>query len=527
MVTKENSRVAAEHYAYLKEHGRTLYVRDNDITYEFEPMTEENVFIHKEKDTQELPVWEASRDRLPALIWEGRKDAVACYDKAWEIAFRNLRTCKSEDAMVSNYIDTAFNGFLFMWDSSFITMFGKYASRVFDFQKTLDNFYARQHMDGYICREISEETPGEQFHRHDPASTGPNILPWAEWESYLITGDRERISRVFPPLVAYHRWLRKNRTWPDGSYWSSGWGCGMDNMPRQQDGYDCKFSHGHMVWLDACIQQVLSCKILMNMASLLGREDDIGDMKTEKEKLTALINEKLWDEESGFYYDLWPDGRLNGVKTIGAYWALLAGIVPEERLDRFIAHLENEKEFKRPHRVPTLSADHPKYREDGGYWLGSIWAPTNYMVLKGLRACGREDLAYDIALNHVENVCRVFAETGTIWENYAPEICRQGKPAKSEFVGWSGLIPIADIIEFVFGIRNDAERGRLIWHIRRSEKHGILRYPIAGGTADLICPAFAPGEKPKPEMSATAPVNVLVIYPDGTREEFELGRQVK
>ena len=42
----------------------------------------------------------------------------------------------------------------------------------------------------------------------------------------------------------------------------------------------------------------------------------------------------------------------------------------------FIAHLDNEAEFKRPHRVPTLSADHPLYEEYGGSWKGGVWAPT-------------------------------------------------------------------------------------------------------------------------------------------------------
>jgi hypothetical protein len=36
-----------------------------------------------------------------------------------------------------------------MWDSAFILLFARYGSRAFDFQRTLDNFYAKQHPDGY------------------------------------------------------------------------------------------------------------------------------------------------------------------------------------------------------------------------------------------------------------------------------------------------------------------------------------------------------------------------------------------
>jgi GTP-binding protein Era len=44
-------------------------------------------------------------------------------------------------------------------------------------------------------------------------------------------------------------------------------------------------------------------------------------------------------------------------------------IVPRERLPRFGAHLESESEFKRVHRVPSLSADTAGYDPDGGLWL--------------------------------------------------------------------------------------------------------------------------------------------------------------
>jgi hypothetical protein len=45
---------------------------------------------------------------------------------------------------------------------------------------------------------------------------------------------------------------------------------------------------------------------------------------------------------------------LSEVKTIGAYWTLLAGVVPQERLTKFVGHLDNPAEFKTPHRVPAL-----------------------------------------------------------------------------------------------------------------------------------------------------------------------------
>ena len=499
----------------IAKEGHRHYEANTDFAYLWEPLVAENTFLTKEKDAAPLPTYEESVPLLPELVWEGRPEAVACYHTAWKIAFGNLRSPQDYDGMVSNFIDTAFNDHLFMWDSSFITMFGKYGVHAFNFQRTLDNFYARQHMDGFICRELAEKVKGDQFHRFDPVSTGPNILAWTEWESFLVTGDTERIAAVFPPLLAYHLWLKQYRTWPDGTYWSTGWACGMDNQPRQQPGVSDTYHHGHMVWADTCIQQIISCQMLIRMAALIGREKDVQALREEEAALTDVVNRKLWNDEDAFYYDLWPNGEQNKVKSIGAYWALLAGIVPEHRLDAFIAHLENPKEFNRPHPIPSLSADHPLYDENGGYWRGGVWSPTNYMVLKGLEKYGYHRLAAEIAERHVRAVFNVYKATGTLWENYAPEHSKPGDPAKDHFVGWAGLSPIAMVIEYVFGIHSNTKDRIITWHIHRTDRHGVVRYPLGDACVDLICPARREGEKPLIEARSDIPLTLRVVWPDG------------
>ena len=492
-----------------------LYKVNNDMSYFDSPYVQRNVFLKMPAENAELPTYEAVKARLPKPIYPGHADVVACYDYAWQIAFANLRPADEASRFVSNYIDTAFNGFLFMWDSSFIVMFGKYASHIFSFQKTLDNFYSHQHRDGFICREICEYEIGEHFTRHDPSATGPNVLAWSEWESYLQTGDTDRLAKVFDPLLGYHLWLKDNHTWRDGSYWSTGWGCGMDNQPRLEPQYHCIFSHGHMVWADTCIQQVLSAKVLVKMAKALGRESDAGItlLKEEIENLTAIINEKLWSEKDAFYYDLYRSGKQNGVKSVGAYWSLVADLIPKERLASFIAHLDNEKEFKRPCRVPSLSADHPDYREGGDYWRGSVWAPTNYMILKGLEANGYHDLAYDIAKNCLDNVVEVFRKTGTLWENYAPESANRGERAKDAFVGWSGLFPISILFEYVFGIKPYAREKKIVWHLTLTEEHGVRDYPLGDATVDLVASArTSPEEEPRITVKSNTPVTVEIIW---------------
>ena len=467
-----------------------------------------------------LPTFLESRDLLPAPFWAGKEDVIKCYWKTWEIAFGNLRMPPQGSPLISNFIDTAFNGATFMWDSAFMSMFGSYGNRAFNFQGTLDNFYGRQRDDGYICREILIKDGSECFERHDPSSTGPNILPWAEWEYYLKFGDKERLSKVFPALVAFGQWFKRYRSWPDGTYYSSGLGCGMDNQPRLPEGFDDKFDHAHMSWVDTTLQQILSDRLLLKMADELGRTDEIADLREEAPALSRLVNQHLWDEREGFYFDRLRDGKLSSVKTVGAYWALLAGIVPTERMERFLDHLKNPREFNRPHRIPSLSADHPAYdKQTGNYWLGGVWAPTNYMVLRGLSHVNEDSLAHEIAVNHLQNVVGTFNSTGTVWENYAPESASQGNPAKPDFVGWTGLSPIAILLEYVLGLRADAAHRKLLWDVRLLEAHGVSGYPLGSDTVlDLKCEArHSVSEEPLIEAGANRPLTLTVRWARGEK----------
>jgi len=511
-------------------------------THVSNPWVEENHFLSLLPSDRELPSFRQARETLPDPFWTDHSAAVACYWRAWELAFSNLKRPNSENDFVANYCDTAFNGNLFMWDSSFITCFGVYGRRAFNFQRTLDNFYRKQHVDGFICREISAIDGLDCFHRFDPSSTGPNVLAWAEWNHYVKTGDVHRLEMVFPSLVAYHEWLRTYRTWQDGSYWSTGWGSGMDNLPRVMKGHHIDWGNGHMTWVDATFQAILSGKVLLRMAVLLKREAEVRGLREEVEHLIDYSKKYLWNEQLNFYCDRFANGDLSTVKHIGAYWTLLAESTPEIHLSRLVTHLENPAEFNRVHRIPALSADDPGYSGTGDYWCGGVWAPTNYMVLKGLDEIGQNDLAHDIAKNHLENVVRVFEsddtswagaeqfrryfhladlevdDKHTLWENYAPDAIEPGSHSKPGYVGWTGLPPIAVLLEDVFGITPDANSNQITWHIRLLDEHGVRHYPLGlNGLLDLKCNRRnSPLDRPLIEIHSDIPLTMKVIWEGGT-----------
>lgn len=444
-----------------------------------QPLVEKNPFRQQKYTPQAIPVFSEARSQLPVPILPDHPEWVEMYWRAWEIAWSNLHRPKPGSGFVANYIDAAFNENTFMWDTAFMTQFGVYGRRAFSFIDSLNNFYAKQHDDGFICREINMEAGYDFFPAFDPDATGPNVLAWAEWRYYRISGDDGRFADVFWPLLAYHQWMRANRTWPSGLYWATGLSSGMDNQTRVPDS---SRHHRHWTWVDASVQAALNCFMLARMATLLGEGELARELEAERRTLHQLINRHLWNDKLKFYQDVDPQGHFSMVKSIGAYWALLDDeLAPADRLEPFVQHLREKGVFKTPHRVPSQSADSEGYdAETGAYWRGGVWPPTNFMVLKGLHSVGQHALAHEIARNHLGNVCTVYQHTDTFWENYAPETAAPGSPAKPNFVGWTGLSAVAVLFEDVIGLYVDWPQRRVIWHryLDVPRHYGVLNYPL-------------------------------------------------
>ena len=329
---------------------------------------------------------------------------------------------------------------------------------------------------------------------------------------------------MFPVLAAYYKWLKLNRTWRNGTYWSSGWGTGMDNMPRVPEGYNTIYSNGHMIWLDACLQQIMVANILLKMGFYLERWQEIEEFEDDIKNLSAYINKNMWSERDGFLYDQYANDSLSTTQGIYAYWALHTDVLPKQRLDRLVEHLDDTCKFNRPHRVASLAADNPKYKANGRYWEGGVWPGTNYMVVSGLVEKGYRRLAHDIVMNHYNNVLKVYKKTGTFWEYYAPEDAAPGFMARKDFVGWTGLPPIADLIEYIFGIRADIQDSHVTLDVQLLDAYGIDRYPLGadGNISFKVAKRSSVNEKPKVTINTNIPFKLTLIWGDGESVEKEI-----
>jgi len=486
---------------------------------------------------------------------------------------------------------------VYLWDSSFITMFCNVASPLVPCISTLDNFYARQQPDGEICREMERKTgrcwapwinreckslasrfgwsgrrfieqesslsvefkngtfPGwdqtfervgaldnpfmgwlklENYRGHgdgrmwhefpdslkvtyvnrnvpqqNPIFTlealDNPVLAWAELENYQVTGDKERLERVWEPLVRYYGALQRLLTQGNGLYMTDF--ASMDNSPRNH------YLEGGGTAIDTSSQQVLFARNLARIAAILGKKEESQRYDREADELARTINRLLWDARREFYFDLTLDGQRVPVKTVAAYWTLLAHIASAGQARSLVEQLRNPSTFGRPNAIPTLAADEPLYDPDGGYWRGAVWAPTTTMVIRGLETYGFDNLARQIALQNINLVATVYKKTGTIWENYSPDKPSQGNIAQRDFVGWSGVSPILYLLEYGIGLKPDAATNELVWNIRSNGRQGCERYRFNGHVTSLVAtPIIDRGSKLRITVESDSNFTLKTVY---------------
>ena len=430
---------------------------------------------------------EELKSRLPEPVLTDNPEWVDLYFKAWEIFTDRIKKAPSGSPFVEYFIDEAFSEYIYQWDTCLMLFFARYGYHMFPTITSLDNFYRIQAADGYICREPSELTGECLCYKGCENSVNPPIFSWAEWGHFKLTGDASRFSEtirsvkdnseksVLQRLIDYYHWVDNNRNSSEGLYWNTPLGCGLDNSPRSGSS-----------WICMSAQMALNAVCIARIARVVGDDATAASFESHHADIKTTINEKLWDPGDGFYYDR-EGGGLNKVKTIGSSWPMVAEVSDRGKCAGVVRHLTDPDEFWRTHVFPSLAADEDGYDPNGGYAKGSVLASTNYQAVKGLEVCGYDSLAREAAANHIDNMCRIFQETGTIWENYAPDNVGRGNPSKPDFVGWSGCGPIALLIENVIGLTADAPRQTIRWRITRVDRHGIRNLHFGSNTVSLVC----------------------------------------
>ena len=123
---------------------------------------------------------------------------------------------------------------------------------------------------------------------------------------------------------------------------------------------------------------------LANIGQELGEGQAASRYLAEANAIGRAVDEKLWDEERGWYIDLWGDPpRPITVMTYAPLVALHSGRMPFDKARRLIAHLSDPASFATRWPVPTLARGEPSFDPDE-YWRGSTWMNINWLIVNAV-----------------------------------------------------------------------------------------------------------------------------------------------
>ena len=313
----------------------------------------------------------------------------------------------------------------------------------------------------------------------------PPLAAWAVWNVYRQSGDVSFVEEMYPKLVAYHEWWYQNRdadkngiaeygamvdqaNWktnenndqvfdPDAVIEAAAWESGMDNAPRfdkkgmgEDDPgvqvFENKDSSGQVIGYSINQESVdLNAYLyaekgfLKSMAELLGKTEDVRRWEREAKFVRDYINTYMFDEQTGYYYDLQisMDGSgkrllVNRGKGPEGWIPLWAKLAPKEKAERVIANMLDPNKFNTFVPLGTVSQDSESFAPDK-YWRGPVWLDQAMYGIEALQNYGYQkearELAYKI-FDHAQGLL----DDEPIRENYHP---LNGKGLHTTNFSWS------------------------------------------------------------------------------------------
>lgn len=393
-------------------------------------------------------------DRLP--VPDGiSDDRQSTYAKAASVLKLNVESAQGKMSVPWTTPDKWPHRQMWIWDSAFHALGWNYIDRDMAYN-AIAAVVERVHEDGFLplCMDPHTDRVGHE--------TQPPVLGWA-LDKLLDAGtmDVAKVDFVYPRLSRFIKWLLEHRSQTDSGL--LGWHK-KEHDPRcrcGESGWDNsnRFDHdGPDDNIDLVSFVVNELSVLEVMAQRLAKVKHAAIWQSQRERLTALANKKMWCEEDGLYYDLDQSGNFVRLKTAACFYPLTAGIPDQRRAARLVSNLRNEKLFWTRMPVPTLSPSESAFEKD--MWRGPTWINNDYLIACGLERYGFRAEARALAESVAGEVERWYRTTGCLMEYYDCEgqedprfMARKGSRTEGIRVirdyGWSAGLYLAFVNEFL------------------------------------------------------------------------------
>ena len=186
---------------------------------------------------------------------------------------------------------------------------------------------------------------------------------------------------------------------------------------------------------------------LAEMSDILGRKTEAESWRQKAAARKKAINQNLWDEAKGEFFDYdFTKSKRSSYEYITTYYPLWAGLATEAQAKAVAANL---KSFEQPGGA-VMSPYNTGAQWDYPY----AWAPTQMLMVDGLRRYGYTEDADRIAEKFAETIAENYAKDGYIVEKYDAVNRSTDSPVTSGYsinvigFGWTN----AAYLEFMKGV---------------------------------------------------------------------------
>ena len=279
-------------------------------------------------------------------------------------------------------------------------------------------------------------------------NTKPPLAGWAVWSIYEACEDETFLSEMYEKLVRYHSWWYDKRDHDgdglceygstDGSLTAAKWESGMDNGARF-DYSDILFNENYAYSLNqesVDLNSYLYAEklYLALMDSVLGRPQSMNNWRNDAAVLKTKIQSEMFDESTGFFYDINYYSHTPIVAQGPEGWIpLWAEAATQQQAESVRAIILDTDKFNTFVPFPTLAADHPSFYPYG-YWRGPVWFDQAYFGVMALFRYGFVDDACTMIRKIFDNAYGLKNSQTPIHENYNP---LDGMNLKAPYFSWS------------------------------------------------------------------------------------------
>jgi putative isomerase len=329
-----------------------------------------------------------------------------------DIKLKGLKTIRGVSNAGGNFLTGYPYTEFYDWDLYFENLYNGYYG-VYPYCYTnMKEFLSRQHADGYINRSLNKQRDRQHFKPFLAQLTVLGARQSNNDYTWLNTSPPPAPTLAAPENGTYYNRLKKYvDKWfsydGDGNglpTWNSADAAGTDNQWSRAGQIGAFEDEGS----DLASYLVRELRAMAVIADHLGQKDDSKAYTAHADQVCKLINDLLWDEKDGMYYDRNEKTKeVIRVKSATCFMPLFCGAATPERAARTIKErLLNENEFWLTYPVASYAKTEPDYYQGSHRlpngsnecnWRGSTWAPTNYMIFQGLMRYGHKDVAKDLA----------------------------------------------------------------------------------------------------------------------------------